>query len=156
MLAWFQRFVYATYVTGQLDFAEHTVDRAHDERLATAGWIEDPAQAVGGRRVLETGGEAALDVFDLHETHRPDAALEMYALGQTHTKRTMITHAVMSPASRNSSPSGSDASARATTGSSSPMRMKMRLSKRKLATLHIASFCTRVSGWRRRGTCRPM
>ena len=50
-------------------------DGAHDEREAAARGIEDPAEAVVLRPVLDPGCHAALDVLDLHEPQRADRAV---------------------------------------------------------------------------------
>ena len=49
-------------------------DRAHHQRQAAALRVEDPAEAVVLRAVLDARREAALDVFDLHQPDRGPAS----------------------------------------------------------------------------------
>ena len=58
-------------------------DRAHHQRQAAALRVEYPAEAVVLRTVLDACREAALDVLDLDQAHRPRARRR--APGAAHT-----------------------------------------------------------------------
>jgi hypothetical protein len=49
-------------------------DRTHDQREAATLRIEQPAQAIVLRTVLDRGRQPALDVPDLHQPYRTERA----------------------------------------------------------------------------------